>query len=87
MPGACRAFFFFTIPQLFLFLLALTKQSASKNAEDIALSDFIPFYWRPPRRQGLCSQSAHFWAPKKASDEATSNFVPLCHSLDERMEL
>ena len=32
---------------------------------DVAPSEFVPFYWGPPRRQGLCSQSAHFGAPEK----------------------
>ena len=30
-------------------------------------SEFVPFYWGPPRRQGLCSQSAHFLAAEKES--------------------
>ena len=42
---------------------------------DVATSDLVPFYWGPSRRQGTCSQSAHFWAPGKA-DVATSDFVP-----------
>ena len=32
---------------------------------DVAPSDFVPFYWGPPSRLGLCSQCAHFWAPEK----------------------
>ena len=42
---------------------------------DLATSEFVPFYWGPPRRQGLGSQSAHFWAEGRG-DVATSDFVP-----------
>ena len=36
-----------------------------------------PSIWGPPRRQGLCSQFAHLWAPEKAQViVANSDFVP-----------
>ena len=37
-----------------------------EGRDHVANSDFVPFAWKPPTMQGLRSNAAHLWAPKKA---------------------
>ena len=62
----CAGHLFLTIPHPWLFLPPSPPPHQTicpqEGRGDVATSDLVPFYWGPPRRQGLRSQPAHFWA-------------------------
>ena len=62
VQGACRASVFDHSP----FAPPYQTICPREGMGDVATSDFVPFYWGPLTRQGLRSQSPHFWAPEKA---------------------
>ena len=66
-PGAHCAIFFFPFPTRACFCPPPQHQNIcpQEHRADVATSDFVPFYWGPMGRRGLCSQSAHLWAPEK----------------------
>ena len=61
LPEARRASFFYPSPPVPVFAPPHQTNRPQERRGDVAATDFVPFYWGPPRRQGLCGQSAHFW--------------------------
>ena len=53
--GAGCASFFYPSPSVPVFAPPHQTMCPQEVRGDVATSDLVPFYWGPPRRQGLCS--------------------------------